>query len=125
MTLVKVQPSKSASNGSTTPPKVEPTELKSQMLKIPAVDNSSPLDDRVLKIQMLADIIEKRDKISSSLRKLQSINTSSEGREVTITIEDAKTEWETANSEAIKFCIENLITSHKQKLAELETQICW
>lgn len=126
MTLVKAKPTAAASNGSQTP-KTDPKDLKAKPIQVNLkdADNQSPLEDRMLKVQHLADLVDKREKFAASLKKLQSINTSSEGKDLQITIEDSKTEWETFNTEAIRLCIASLIESHKTKLAELDKQICW
>lgn len=127
-------------NGTTIPPngkKVETTVTLTPVKKLeeqkPATKlehtsdpaNLPPLEDRVLKIQQLTDLVTKRDKLRESLKSLQSINTSSEGRNLKIQIEDNENDWETFNTDAIKFCVDNLISAHKDRIAILEAQIRW
>lgn len=133
MTLVKnLPPSKNGKPATTHPtgtsaPQPEAKDLKSKPIPLTpeAATNDSPLEDRVLKVQQLSDLVQKRDKLQISLKKLQSINTSTESRDLKITIEDSENEWETYNSEAIKMAVDTLITAHKQRIAALEEKICW
>jgi hypothetical protein len=82
-----------------------------------------PVEDRVLKVQQLADLVAKREKLQESLKKLKSIKASSENRGLKITIEDDNDDWETFNTDAIKACIVTMETTIKQKLDEVEQQI--
>jgi hypothetical protein len=82
-----------------------------------------PVEDRVLKVQQLFDLTNKREKLQESLKKLQSIKTSTESRDLKITIEDSDSEWETFNTDAIKACIETMKETIKRKLDEVENLI--
>lgn len=122
MTLVKVKPPTASTPA---PQSKDQKELKSEPIPVVEINNESPVDDRVLKVQQLADLVDKREKFAASLKKLQSLNMATEGREITITLEDGKTSWETSNTAAIKLCVETLINSHKKTLSDLEEKICW
>jgi predicted RNase H-like nuclease (RuvC/YqgF family) len=82
-----------------------------------------PVEDRVLKVQQLFDLTAKREKLQESLKKLNSIKTSTESRDLKITIEDSDSEWETFNTDAIKACIDCMKETIKRKLDEVENLI--
>lgn len=79
-----------------------------------------PLEDRILKIQMLSDLTAKREKLVDSLKKITSLKFSSDGREERLTIEDEKEEWITTNSELLKEVVA-VIKAHIQKKIEAVT----
>lgn len=82
-----------------------------------------PVEDRVLRVQQLFDLTAKREKLQDSLKKLNSIKTSTESRDLKITIEDSDNDWETFNTDAIKACIECMKETIKRKLDEVENLI--
>lgn len=104
------------------------SEKKEEQIPKPSVPGKElsdlpPVEDRVLKVQQLFDLTAKREKLQDSLKKLQSIKTSTESRDLKITIEDSDSEWETFNTDAIKDCIETMKATIKSKLDEVENQI--
>jgi hypothetical protein len=133
MSLVKkIVPSNGTGKNATTPltgseETLTTTPPASQLkpFDLGGIGNISPLEDRILKVQKLADLVEKRERYADSLRKLQSISQSTEGRNVKITIEDSKTEWSTHNMPSIRECILSLVDTHKKIIADLDAQICW
>jgi hypothetical protein len=105
------------------PVKDEPKEARTIAAPGRQLTDLPPVEDRVLKVQQLFDLITKREKLHESLKKLQSIKTSTESRDLKITIEDSANEWETFNTDAIKACIDAMKDTIKRKLEEVETQI--
>jgi len=100
--------------------------VKKEEVKQPEkhVDEPKPIEDRVLKVQMLGDLVERRDKLLETQRKLNSFKLSSDGSRDKLSINDGKSnEFLTTNSAVIKDVIETLKVSIQQKLDDVEKQI--
>jgi hypothetical protein len=105
---------------------VKPEDLRAVQLPNPTLaTNDSPLDERVMKVNVLADLVSRREKLQDSLKKLQSINTATDRHELKITIEDADDEWTTQNTNAIVNCIDTIGKTIQGKILELDAQIKW
>lgn len=88
------------------------------------VEEQKPLEDRILKIQMLSDLIERRDKLQETIKKLASFKLSTDSSRDKLTITDGKgTEFLTTNSSCIAEVVSTLKTSLQNKLTETEAQI--
>lgn len=101
-------------------PKPEP---KPELTPAGKAGDLPPVEDRVLKVQQLFDLINKREKLKESLKKLNSIKASSDNRDLKITIEDDNEEWETHNTDAIRDCIATMKATIQTKLKEAEDSI--
>ena len=98
-------------------PKVE-TEPKKE------TEEQHPLEDRIFKIQMLGDLIERREKFQETIKKLNSFKVSTDGTRDKLTITDGKgNEFFTTNSACIAEVVTSLKTSLQNKLVETEAQI--
>ena len=108
-----------------TPAKTDVVLLPSQkpnLSNVPA--DPSPLEDRILKIQQLSDLIERREKIADALKKLSSFKFSSDGSRDSITIRDGKgNEFITSNSKAIALVYDTLKSSLQSQLSDTEAAI--
>jgi hypothetical protein len=122
-TATVVKPSAPAAPEPAKPVPVTVDTATSDPKNLPAPLDLPPLEDRVLKIQILSDLVGRHEKLNTSCKLLQSLDLSSENRELKITIEDGDEEWATTNTDAIRVCVEGLISAHKSRVAELENQI--
>ncbi len=87
-------------------------------------DELKPLEDRILKVQMLGDLVERREKLIETSKKLNSFKVSTDGNRDKLVINDSKgNEFLTSNTLAIKEVIEFLKTSILKQIAETEAQI--
>jgi hypothetical protein len=82
-----------------------------------------PLEDRILKIQILGDLVARREKLQESLKKITSLKFSSDGRADKLTIEDDENEWTTSNSELLKEVVGTIKTTIQKKIAEVDLQL--
>lgn len=101
---------------------VAPLPLKKETHKEPA--DQPPLEDRIFKVQQLTHLIDKRDKLQESLRKLNAFKLSTDGRNDELRIEDGEgNEFFTTNSAAIGDVVSTLKASIQSKLLETEALI--
>lgn len=122
---------KQLAQSATTPAngKTKPEETKNPPIPVDFTEQQEtapealPIEDRILKVQILGDLVEKREKLKESLKKLNSINAASESRDLRITIEDDRNEWETYNTDAVRACITAMRQTIETKLQEVESQI--
>ncbi len=82
-----------------------------------------PLEDRILKIQMLGDLVAKREKLQDSLKKINSFKFSSETRLDKLTIEDEDNEFTTSNTSVLKDVVATIKTTVQRRLAEVDAQL--
>jgi hypothetical protein len=83
-----------------------------------------PLEDRILKIQQLADLVERHDNLLESKKKIDSFKFASDGQRDSLTIEDSRgNEFTTSNSAVIMACVALIKSTLTEKIAEVDGQI--
>ena len=83
-----------------------------------------PLEDRILKIQVLGDLISKREKLQDSLKKISSYKFSTENRFDKLTIEDGEGhEFSTTNSDVLKDVVSTIKETIIRKIADVDNLI--
>ncbi len=83
-----------------------------------------PLEDRILKVQVLSDLVERREKLKDTFKKLQSFKISTDGSRDLLKITDSKgNDFSTSNTSAIKDVVESLKVSIQKQITETEAQI--
>jgi len=83
-----------------------------------------PLEDRILKVQVLSDLINKREKLMDSLKKITAFRFSSENRNDKLTIEDAdNNEFTTTNTEVLAEVVNVIKATINKKIAEVNALI--
>lgn len=82
------------------------------------------LEDRILRIQILSDLIAKREKLQDSLKKISSYKFSSESRFDKLTIEDGEgNEFSTTNTDVLKEVVATIKATILRKIAEVDSSI--
>ncbi len=133
-TMNLAKDAKNLTNGKPKPEQTNGTETKVngtalQIVPGAAIEKTEskpdvkPIEDRIYKVQVLTDLVDRREKLKESLKKLTSFKLSTDGRSDKLTITDSKNEFFTSNTVAIKDVIETLKTSLQKKLDEVEAQI--
>ena len=83
-----------------------------------------PLEDRILRIQVLGDLIAKREKLQDSLKKISSYKFSSESRFDKLTIEDGEgNEFTTTNTDVLKEVVATIKATILRKISEVDSFI--
>ena len=82
------------------------------------------LEDKIFKIQMLGDLIDQREKLNESLKKLQAFKKKSDSFLDKITLRDSiGNEFSTSNCDALQKCLQVLKDAILTKLQVVEAQI--
>jgi hypothetical protein len=86
--------------------------------------DAPPLEDRILKVEMLYDLTTRRETLLESQKKLNSFRLSSDGTRDTISLRDSKgNEFTTSNSAVVHSVFDVMKKTIAEKIAEVEAQI--
>lgn len=117
---------KPANSLTATPPKAD-TLPAAKITTSPEAEEATtqiPLEDRILKVQILGDLIAKREKLLDSLKKINTYKFSTENRFDKLEISDSEgNEFTTTNSEVLTDVIACIKATINRKLAEVNSQI--
>lgn len=82
------------------------------------------LEDKIYQNQILTDLIERREKIMDSLKKLQSFKLAADSNRDSILISDGYgNEFRTSNTDAVKNTMDLIKSSLQTKLQSVESSI--
>ncbi len=84
---------------------------------------SVSLEDTMFRVEVLTDLIEKREKLVSSLKKLNSFDTSRDNRGLGLQLRDGNASWETNNTGVIATLVIGLKAEISKKIIEVNSQI--
>ena len=123
-------------NGTATVPTKETSVINNALAAVPLKPVAAPekpkeqkeeqpnLEDRILRIQILSDLIAKREKLQDSLKKISSYKFSSESRFDKLTIEDGEgNEFTTTNTDVLKEVVATIKATILRKIGEVDSSI--
>lgn len=111
-------------NGAT----VKPAAEQKNTVPVIKLDDSKPqpLEDRLHRLNQLFELQTRYNRLQSSLQKLNEFKQETGAENLTLIFRNSeRTEFSTTNPAVISECIQNVKSTIKTKLKELEPQLKW
>jgi hypothetical protein len=101
----------------------EAQELKNETTPEKPLAISYDLETTMNRVEVLTDLIERRERLVASLKKLNSFDLSTDNRGLELKLGDGQNRWETTNSAVITSLITGVKAELARKIVEVNSEI--